>query len=349
MKKVLFLLLLLPVFGWAQKTHTVGPKESLYSIGRQYNVHPRELAAYNNLTIESSLTIGQVLKIPAKKTMAPLPPLAANDKPVTEEKKPAKETNKPVAETKPIAPAKTTATQAATLVPVYHVVQKKENLYQISRLYNKVPIDNIKKWNNLSSDALSEGMKLIVGYSAPDDNAAAKTNNDASEKVVTKTEPKEEKKAAPVEEKKADPVVEKKADPVIEKPVEVKNTNPVTETKTPEVVHKPVNFKGGSFKSVYEARAKGADLKEEDGMAGVFKSNSGWNDGRFYCLHNTAEAGTIIKITNKATGKSVYAKVLDIIPDLKQNNGLLIRISNAAADELGAGENNFECILNYSK
>ena len=62
-----------------------------------------------------------------------------------------------------------------------------------------------------------------------------------------------------------------------------------------------------------------------------------------------AQAGSIVKVTNNETGKSIYAKVLDMIPDIKQNAGLVIRISNAAADVLGAGENKFECSIAYSK
>jgi hypothetical protein len=45
----------------------------------------------------------------------------------------------------------------------------------------------------------------------------------------------------------------------------------------------------------------------------------------------------------------VYAKVLDAIPDIKQNSGLAIVISNAAAEELGAGENKFDCVVSYAK
>ena len=83
MKNFLFLLLLAPVMAWSQKSHTVGPKETLFSIGRQYNVHPRELANFNNIPFESGLTIGQVLKIPSKKTLSPLPPVVEEKKNVT--------------------------------------------------------------------------------------------------------------------------------------------------------------------------------------------------------------------------------------------------------------------------
>jgi rare lipoprotein A (peptidoglycan hydrolase) len=107
------------------------------------------------------------------------------------------------------------------------------------------------------------------------------------------------------------------------------------------------NFNGGYFKSFYTKQMVNKHVTEDRGMAGVFKSTSGGEDGKYYCLHNSAPAGSYIKITNPATQKSVYAKVLDLIPDLKQNSGIIIRISNAAASELGANAGNFECTLQF--
>ena len=102
------------------------------------------------------------------------------------------------------------------------------------------------------------------------------------------------------------------------------------------------DLKEGSFKSLFDDSGK-----VQTGTAGVFKSTSGWEDGRFYCLHDAAPRGSVIKVTNPATGKWIYAKVLDIMPDLKQNNDLAIRLSNAGAEALGAGESNFICTINY--
>jgi DNA topoisomerase VI subunit B len=90
-------------------------------------------------------------------------------------------------------------------------------------------------------------------------------------------------------------------------------------------------------------------MDNETGRAAIFKSNSGWEDGKYYCLHNAASPGTIVKITNSSTGKSVYAKVLDVMPDIKQNEGVLIRLSNAAAAELGQEGSRFDCTLSFSK
>src|SRR6186713_3531536 len=44
--------------------HTVVAKENWYSVGRLYNISPKVIAPYNNLTLAKPLSIGQELKIP---------------------------------------------------------------------------------------------------------------------------------------------------------------------------------------------------------------------------------------------------------------------------------------------
>ena len=326
MKNVILLLLLVPLFSWGQTTHKVGPKETLFSIGRQYNVHPRELAAYNNISFESGLSIGQTLKIPGKKAISPVNTIAPEEK-------------KEVPQKQVVAKS-----AASNSVPVYHKVQKKESLYQISRLYNNVPVADIKKWNRLTTDGLNVGDNLIVGYTKPAKEPAIKI--EPENVVVNKSVPKENdpvKVEKPVVNEKIKSIPQPeaviKAEPQIAAPVKV------ADTKTNPGNSK--NFNGGYFRQYYYGGATPEKVTEEAGTAATFKSTSGWEDGKYYCLHNTAASGTIIKIINKSNQKAVYAKVLDVIPDLKQNNGILIRISNAAADELGGLTDTFEVMLNY--
>ncbi len=300
---ILFLFLL-PLAGIAQSTHTVGPKESLFSIGRLYNVHPRELASFNNIPFEAGLTIGQVLKIPGKKTMNPVAEVSAV----------------PEVKTQPVKPAVVEKKSSTGGSAVYHTVAKKEGLYSISKKYN-VTIDEIKKWNRLTSDGLTEGMNLIVGYGGP---------------AV-----KPEVAAVPEKKKVVTAVPEVKSEPM-EQPKQT-----VAKTAVPESNRTAKNFSGGIFKSAYNEQVANKLITEDKGTAGIFKSTSGWDDGKYYCLHNAAPAGSYVKITNTATQKSVYAKVLDLIPDLKQNTGLVIRISNAAAAELGATTPTFDCTLHF--
>lgn len=339
MKNLFFLFLFCPVFCFAQTTHTVAPKESLYSLGRKYNVHPKDLAAYNHISLEAGLTVGQQLKIPPKSAAAPMPEL--KPEPVAEKQK-----------------AKTTPQTGST--PIYHKVAKKESLFRISKMYNAT-VDQIKSWNHLTGDGLTEGMSLVVGYGVPVEGTSSASIPPAVEEKKPVPEPVKEKPVAAtvstpvvtiIEDKK--PVVEDKKAVVEEKKPVVEEKKPVVEDRKPAVASTPATvkstgkgFNGGFFRSLYEDQAQKKSMMEQSGTAAIFKSSSGWEDGKYYCLHNSAVPGSIVKITNKANQRSVYAKVLDVIPDLKQNAGIMIRLSNAAADELGAGEQNFESIVSY--
>jgi LysM repeat protein len=327
MKNFIVILFLVPVFALAQQSHTVQPKETLYSLARKYNIHPRELAAYNNMPVTTSLAVGQVIKIPAKTTMAPLttpPPAKAEPvekKEIVEKKEPAEKKEVIVKNT---VPAKKEVSKA-----IYHKVGKKETLYHISKLYDNVSIEDLKKWNKLTGDALSEGTNLIVGYQK---ESAAKNTETIKEKKLDEIKPVVKETPKQVEPEKKETV-------------KIVKTEPAKNEEENTITGK--NFHGGVFKTLYDQQVSGKNVTEQKGPAGIFKSTSGWEDGKYYCLTNTAPPGTIVKITNPVNQRSVYAKVLDLIPDLKQNAGMIIRVSNAAASELGVNADNFESTLNF--
>src|SRR5882757_2230855 len=55
------------IFGQTGKLyldHTVVAKENWYSVGRLYNISPKELAPFNHLALTQPLVIGQILQIP---------------------------------------------------------------------------------------------------------------------------------------------------------------------------------------------------------------------------------------------------------------------------------------------
>jgi LysM repeat protein len=236
---------------------------------------------------------------------------------------------------------------------VYHVVQAKEGLYRVSVNNNKVPLAQLKKWNHLSSDAVASGTKLIVGYLKVDKQESPLAKNAvkvANEVATTKEDNSKIKK--PDAPKEILPVLRKTdtaktSEPAVKENVE-KQEKAASADNT-SAIRTSVNFNGGSFKNLYEAQLRGKTPITESGISGVFKTTSGWQDGKYYCFHNQAEPGTVLKVTNAATGKSIYAKVLDLIPDINQNSGLVLHISNSAAEELGVSGNKFPCSINYSK
>ncbi len=329
MKKIILFLFILPFFANAQEAlfvqgssgnlfinHLAAPKESFYSIGRLYNISPKEIAPYNKLVLENGLTIGQSLKIPLK---------AVN-----------------------FAQANSVEKDEVA-VPLYHKVEAAETLFQLSNNYNKVPVASLKAWNKLKSDAVSPGQNMIIGYLKVKKELSAfaqqgaKIPVETTEVVLVKEVPAK-KVTAVVEtpKPKKEEVAKKISEPIEEnKKVDVEKIKVETVAR-PTNVSLSTDLKTGVFKSSFLDSGN-----EEKVTAGVFKSTIGWEDGKYYCLQNNAAQGAIVKITNPATGKSIYAKVLDVMPDLKQNDNLAIRISNAAADALGAGSANFECKINY--
>jgi LysM repeat protein len=225
------------------------------------------------------------------------------------------------------------------LVPIYHIMKAKEGLYRVSVTYNKVPLDALKKWNRLSGETVSTGTKLIIGYlkvlKDQSPLASQAIHVSPGDFTVKKTEEKKPPVKTPEEKVKEPEQIVKKA-----------TTEPAENSTRKSGT---IDYNGGKFKSLYGDQIKSKNLENEFGVAAMFKTTSGWQDGKYYCFHNTAEPGTIIKITNNANGKVVYAKVLDAIPDIKQNSGLLLRISNSAADELGVTDTKFDCSVSYAK
>ena len=311
--------------------HTVVAKENWYSIGRLYNVSPKEIAPFNKLTMAQPLNIGQQLQIPLTAVNFSQNGLKA---------------------------------PAETLVPLYHIIQEKEWMYRISVNHNKVPIANLEKWNNINKDQVKAGMHLIVGYLKVKTALSALAANGgapavAVEQSSTATPPATTSKASnppvitatisnsqPVAKEDPPPAKEESKPMVKEEPKPVTHTNvpattPASVTTTSATTTPALHFNGGYFKTDFTDGGKSTN-----GPAGIFKSSSGWQDGKYYALMNNVSVGTIVKIS-ASSGKSIYAKILGQLPDMKESAGLTVRISNAAASELGEGEGRFTVEVRY--
>jgi LysM repeat protein len=261
-------------------THTVQAKENFYSIGRLYNIPPKDMAAYNGLDMSNGLNQGQQIMIP-------------------------------------LSPAN--FTQAATgTFPVYYRVGEKEGLYRVSLKNNNVLMASLRKWNNLSSDAISAGQKLIVGYiNAPEANTVVNT--------TPTTTPNTDTEVVTEQPKRTEPVVTK--EPERERPVKATTPAPT------QVAVKDAN--GGYFKTSFEQQSKTASAnKEETATGSIFKTVSGWQDTKYYALMEGVDPGTIIRVVNPTNNKAIYAKILGGMSGVRQNTGLDIRISSAAANAL---------------
>lgn len=290
--------------------HTVAAKETWYSIGRLYNISPNELAPFNQVELEKPLSIGQQVKIPLKETNFSQDGRKASDE---------------------------------VFVPVYHIIQEKEWFYRISMNHNKVPVESLEKWNNITNDNAKPGTALIVGFLKVRSASALSQSASVKEPQVVSV-PSKEQPEKKQEENKIPPAIVKseeiKQAPVVQ--TKKAETTPANEVKTVAETKAVAYFNGGYFKSQFEQSGK-----EAYGVSGVFKSTSGWNDGKYYALMNGVPVGTIVKVIFPSTNKSIFAKVLGQLPDMRESSGLTIRISDAAAAELGAGNNKFTVDVRY--
>jgi hypothetical protein len=226
-------------------------------------------------------------------------------------------------------------------VPIYYIVGEKESLIKVSNNNNKVLPESLRKWNHLASDNISKDQKLVVGFlSSREMKTTAIMEQPKNSPPKTEDIIKEEAK------KKPDEVIEtKKEEPkqVIEAPRKNEETIPVKDEP------KAIDNSQGYFKSSFLQQAKQKPAKKNLAVtSGIFKTTSGWSDAKYYLLIDGVETGTIVKITNPANNKIIYAKVLGEMNGLAHGDGLDIRISNAAATILDIDDTDkFILKLNY--
>lgn len=328
MKNFLLLCILITGFGFIQAQeliikkgeaglyleHTVAAKEGLYAIGRLYNANPKSIAAYNKIDMNGGISIGQVLMIPLTDTNF---------------------TQRSVSGT-----------------PVYYEIAAGDGLMKVSNEHNKVTLKNLREWNSLTSDNLQAGNKLVVGFLNSKEMTAQRANN-----LVKRTEPVVAKQTVETkvpENKPQQNTTQVKNDPVVtSKPVTVADKKTETPIQsTPAVVKEEVKSAAaeiGYFKTSFDQQVKAKPASKNSTVtSGIFKTTSGWQDSKYYLLIDGVTPGTIIKVTNPDNNKAVYAKVLGEMNGIRQNQGLDIRISNAAASALQiADEDKFVVKVNY--
>ena len=135
-------------------THLVQPKETLYSLSKQYNVTIDALKAANGDLLNNGLKIGMNIKIPASDGQA-----VAVLTPVESQKVAVKETPKivaPKAESKPAV---------STTGTTYHIIEPKETKYGISKKYG-MTISELERLNPQIVSEFPIGFKLVVSGNA---------------------------------------------------------------------------------------------------------------------------------------------------------------------------------------
>lgn len=261
--------------------HKIDKGETLYSICKRYNAKPSAALEHNPSALEVIKT-GEILRIP----------ITVVEKTEEEEK--------------------VIEVDSDNYDNIYHIVEKGETLYAISRRY-KVSVDELKKMNDFDPDNLKEGQQIIVGKKA-------KTSEvEVGEKDTVKVFSIEESSEGEMQE-----VVE---DIPAELEIEEVDVNQIDFENLPD----------------------GADVNESGFVR--FIEDKEIDQSRNYVYHSKAKVGTIIMITNPQNNKSIFARVLGPfnVSDEK-NEGIIMLITKNTAKKIGLKDkDNMLVKLNYTK
>lgn len=91
----------------------------------------------------------------------------------------------------------------------------------------------------------------------------------------------------------------------------------------------------------------GLSQMDEKGT-GVWITDPDLDSSKMLVLHRTAPIGTIMKITNPMSNRSTFAKVVGKFTENESTKDVIIVMTKAVADALGALDKRFLCNLTYS-
>ncbi len=282
--------------------HKVNKGEGVYGIAKKYNTSASEIYAANE-GADKGIKIDQVLLIPRGGSGNNGNPSGSG------------------------TAANSTEIKTNKKEKVYHTVSSGQTLSAIAKKFN-TNIAQIKTWNNLKSDNINLGQKLIVG-----------------EKTITISKP------APKPTEKKPDALEVEIIPDLTMTVE-------NNEKTTQVVEAQVDKSAEIIPAKVEEMPKAkepmpvqssykvddGDEVTEKGIADI-SSEGELSQERSFILHPTAKIGTIMMITNPVNNSAVFVRV---VGTCKASNGIILKMSKSVAEKLGVN-NNAEVTISYAK
>ena len=286
----------------AGKFHTVEPKETLYSISRLYNVSVEDIKQWNNIA-GNSISPGDRLRLskPAGSvSSAPTTTTTATTAP-----KPGSGTN-----------SNTTATNNSAAAPVQnrldfagkivHTVEEQETLYSIAKMYD-TNVAQVREWNQLATDNLGIGQKLIVGTA----------------KGLPRKSPESRVVRSGVEEERTRDYGY--------------NANPIAISQIGDPSQEDLEAANVDRSSVRKITEMGMATSIDDSL----------NTKKYLALHRTAPIGTIMQVHNEMNNLSVFVRIVGKLPATGANDKVLIKLSRKAYEKLGAYSEKVPVRLTY--
>lgn len=270
--------------------HKIEQGETLYRLSKKYGATVDEIKA-ENPELQNGFKEGLVVLIPTKKTSA----------------KPSKTKEQPKESSKQDVPV--TSKDAKT-----HTVENGQGLFAISRLY-KVSVDDIKKWNHLSSEDVKVGQVLLVSKPSASSEASQTTQTTASPKTT------EDSKSS------------------ITKPA---TTSRTIATATPNAANRKIM---DTLKVVAYKKQDGPSEKNfHFGVAMVMPEAS--NSDKFEAYYDHVPVGSFINVKSLYNEEKVFLKVVGKLP--KQSDPkVIIGYTTKALERLQSTDSKLAVEVSY--
>lgn len=361
--------------------HKVTKGQTLFGTLRKYGTTLSEYKAANP-GVDTDIKINQILRIPYFKTIKESAKMSV--KPTEKVVVNTKNTNSKSIDTLFL---KVENEQVVNFDSYFYtppkvvIVESGNTLFKIAKKTGtKVP--DIKKLNNLETDLIEIGQVLIVKDGVAlkgkpkqiidfEENRAIRNfklaEALAASKVATETAPEQIK-----EPQKELIVVQKDAVKVVEKPVEKIEEKKTVIPQKVEVVKKPepiVVKESAPLKPVIKdtlpvtkpvivakkeeiltaediENTAPRSIKVEEGIAEIIEVES--KSGKYLALHKSAPLGTLVQVRNETNGASVWVKVIGRLPEVDQNQNIIIKLSPKAMTRVSPVDRRFRAKINYS-
>lgn len=281
-------------------THVVEPKETLFSISKQYGVTIPELRSWNNLS-GNNLTVGQELTIYRD---------SADENTGSEEESLVVDTE--------------------TQRNDYYTVKSGDTLFEIARTHD-MTVDELRELNNLGTDNLSIGQQLTVkASSAPPSVSESSTESSPQGKFVTYTIPGSTTLDELLEEFQMDETEFRALNPDTEGST-FQRGQKVTILAPPTRVHENPYVASANVKNLGETTLARYSSSE---VGQTTTSGELYNPDALTAAHSNIAIGTIIFVQNPAAGRGIYVRIND------RTSGSALKVSEAAWAALDVDSSN---------
>lgn len=320
--------------------HTVAAKEFLGKIAEKYGTTVEEVKKANNLS-GNNLRIGQKLKIPATKNV---------------------EENKVVSVSEQ-TPANTDTAKAPDASGT-HTVLRNETIFTVAKQYG-VTAYQLRKLNNLPDNAITIGQVLkvpggiVTEVQVPKEKQAEQTAKPApaskdesfihtvsdGETIFTIAK-KYNITAYQIRSanKMDENTIKTDQKLIIPRPPQPRSVNDLSKE---EQENEPDSTMVKDPKLRRDPSVYGLSQIEEKGTA-IWIADADLDGTKMLVLHRSAPVGRVIKLTNPMTNRTTFAKVVGKFTENESTKDVIIVMTKAVADSLGALDKRFLCNLTYS-